>query len=74
MLTFAPVALIVFSVFASVLVGILMNRAEVRSLREDMNRRFDGVERRLELIEGDQKRFFSLTGRMDGRIDELSRR
>lgn len=43
-------------------------------MAENMNRRFDEVNRRLELIEKDQKDFFTVTGKLDGRIDELSRR
>ncbi len=91
MLNYGPALLIVFSVF----LGILLNRREVTSLKEDMNKQFERskedmnkqfqsskedmnkqferVDRRLTLIENDQKQFFQVTGKMDGRIDELSR-
>lgn len=39
----------------------------------EVNRQFDEVNRRLTLIEGDQKQFFTVTGKLDGRIDQLSR-
>ena len=42
-------------------------------VKRDVHRQFDEVNRRLSLIEGDQKQFFSVTGRLDGRIDQLSR-
>ena len=41
---------------------------------DSMSKRIDHVERRLELIEGDQKQFFTITGRLDGRIDQLSKK
>lgn len=80
MLNYGPALLIVFSVF----LGILLNRREVTSLKEDMNKQFERskedmnkqferVDRRLTLIENDQKQFFQVTGKLDGRIDELSR-
>lgn len=42
-------------------------------LKADLNTRFNEVDRRLVLIESDQKRFFEVTGKLDGRIDQLSR-
>ncbi len=120
MVNYVPAALIILSVFLSVFVGILLNRRDANALKEDVNRRFDQmdrridgveqslsnridgveqslsrridsveksladridrvefridkVEHRLELIETDQKQFFTVTGKMEGRIDELSR-
>ena len=43
-------------------------------LRADMNRQFDETNRRLGLIESDQKQFYAVTGKLDGRIDEISRK
>ena len=74
MVNYAPAALIILSVFVSVFVGILMNRRDVSSLKEDINKQFDRMDRRLTLIETDQKQFFTISGKLDGRIDELSRR
>ncbi len=74
MLNYIPAALIILSVFVSVFIGILMNRRDVESLRVDMNRQFDGVNSRLTRIEDYQKQFFTVTGKLDGRIEELSRR
>lgn len=46
---------------------------EVNRRFGDVNRQFDEVSRRLTLIENDQKQFFAVTGKLDGRIDQLSR-
>lgn len=46
---------------------------EVNRRFGDIHRQFDEVNRRLTLIEGDQKQFFTVTGKLDGRIDQLSR-
>ncbi len=40
---------------------------------DEVNRQFDEVNRRLTLIKGNQKQFFAVTGKLDGRIDQLSR-
>ena len=51
------------------------NEAERNVSRQfaEVNRQFDEVSRRLTLIESDQKQFFAVTGKLDGRIDQLSR-
>ncbi len=41
--------------------------------KRSTDRQFDEVNRRLTLIQGDQKQFFTVTGKLDGRIDQLSR-
>ena len=74
MVSYIPAALIILSVFVSVFIGILMNRRDATLLRDDMNRGIDELNRRLTLIESDQKHFFTITGRMDGRIDEIAKR
>ncbi len=83
-INYGPAVLILFSIFF----GIFMNRRDYSLLREDMNRRFDElkadlkadlnfrfgeVDRRLALIEADQKQFFKETGEIHGRLNELSR-
>ncbi len=39
-----------------------------------MHRQFTEVGRRLDLIEGDLKVFHNVTGRLDGRIEEIKAR
>ena len=45
---------------------------------DNTDKRIDRMEQRLdhrlEMIEGDQKQFFTITGRLDGRIDQLSKK
>lgn len=80
LISYSPAVLILFSIFF----GIFMNRRDYTLLREDMNRRFSElkadlnskfgeVDRRLGLIEADQKQFFKETGEIHGRLNELSR-
>lgn len=57
-----------------VLIGILLNHREVSSLKTDIKERLDRVDARLVLIESDQKQFFAITGKLDGRIEELHRK
>ncbi len=49
----------------------------INGLEGRMNQQIKGLEermdKRLSLIEGDQKEFFRVTGRLDGRIDQLTR-
>ena len=49
-------------------------KADMNQQFDRMDRQFDRTDRRLILIENDQKQFFTVTGKMDGRIDELSRK
>lgn len=88
MLNYGPAVLIIFSVFVGILLNrrdLSALRAELRgelgSFRDEVRREFDQVRReqvetnrRLTLIETDQKHFFQVTGKLDGRIDEPSRR
>lgn len=71
-----------------VILGWLHQNMRLSDLRSDFNRQFDNMDQRLDrmdqrldrmderlrLIEGDQKQFFTVTGKLDGRIDELSRK
>lgn len=59
--------------FVLVILAWLNQNQRLGDLREDMNRQFNRVDQRLSLIEADQKEFFSITGRLDGRIEQLSR-
>ncbi len=43
-------------------------------LQRDMDRQFDRMDARMDRIENDQKQFFNVTGKLDGRIDEIARR
>ncbi len=65
------------------LFGVFINRRDYSLLREDMNRRFSELkadlstkfgenDRRLGLIEADQKQFFKESGEIHGRLNELS--
>ncbi len=63
-----------------ILLGWLHQNSRLSDLRTDMithfaanDRQFDRLDKRLALIEADQKQFFKETGRLDGRLDELSR-
>ena len=53
-----------------------MNRRfeDVNRQFDAMNHRLDGVDRRLETIDGDLKHFHNVTGKLEGRVDELSNR
>ena len=73
MLNYGPAALIILFTFLSVFVGIFLNRRDSTVMRQDINRQFNEVNRRLSRIEDDQKHFYAVTGKMEGRIDELSR-
>ena len=81
LINYGPAILILFSIFF----GIFMNSRDYTQLREDMNRRFaelkaelnvrfSDIDKRLTLIEADQKQFFRETGEIHGRLDELSRK
>jgi hypothetical protein len=53
-------------------------RSDMRSGLGDLGGRIDSrldqLDRRLVLIEGDQKQFFAITGKLEGRIEELHRK
>lgn len=75
-------SLLIPSVSSVVLVVLawLNQNQRLSDLRTDMaqqfagmDRQFDRVDKRLTLIEGDQKQFFKITGTLEGRIEQLSR-
>ena len=59
--------------FVLVILAWLNQNQRLGDLREDMNRQFNRMDQRLASIEADQKEFFTITGRLDGRIEQLSR-
>lgn len=56
------------------LAGIVLSRKDVASLRAEMNRQFDGVDRRLGVLEHDYKEFYGMEQKLEGRVEELSKR
>lgn len=47
---------------------------KLADLKADMNRQFTEVNRRLDIVDSDLKQFHTITGKLEGRVDELSRR
>ncbi len=77
MVNYGPAVLIVFSVF----LGILLNRREVTTLKADMDKRFDRVDKQLDTLtarvsglEKDYTQFYGMQQKMEGRLDEISSR
>lgn len=71
----APATLLI-----AILAGIWLNRQDYSTVKSDMDHRFDEVNRqfaevtrRLGLIEADQKQFSAVTGKLDGRLDEIAK-
>ena len=60
--------------FVLVILAWLNQNQRLSEFRADVNRQFDKMDVRLDLIENDQKEFFTVTGRLDGRIEQLSRK
>ena len=66
---------------ALILIGIILNRHDVKDLRHEMldrfdkvDRRFDEVYRRFDAVDAELRYFHDTTGKLSGRVDELSRR
>ncbi len=77
---------------ALILIGIILNRHDVKDLRREMlenlerrfdevdrrfdkvDRRFDEVYRRFDTVDAELRYFHDTTGKLSGRVDELSRR
>jgi hypothetical protein len=68
-----------------ILAGILFNRADLGSLRLELNGRLDKLDQRIDkmeqridqrllVIEGDLRAFYQITGELKGRIDTLEKR
>ncbi len=60
--------------FLGILGGIWLNRRDFADLKADMNRQFSEVNRRLDRVDDDLKMFHNVTGKLDGRIDEIKAR
>ena len=65
----------------TVLVGILLNWSSTRNLRGELTGRMDRMDDHLGRIDhdlvgiqSDLRTFYSVTGRLEGRMDELSKR
>jgi hypothetical protein len=65
----------------AILAGILFSRsdvkdlrAEIGSLRSEMNNRFNKVEDHLGRIDADLRQFYHLTGKLEARMDSLEKR
>ena len=65
----------------AILAGILLNRADVKELRQEMqrsfgavDRRFDAVNARFDAIDAELRYFQGFTGKLDGRIESLEKR
>ena len=68
-----------------IVLSLIQTNARLTDLKENLTQRLDDgitrieqrlsrIEQRLDLVESDHKQFFSVTGKMEGRIDELARR
>ena len=58
-----------------ILIGILMNRASIRGVRDEMNARFDAMDARFDKLSGTMDaRFDKLSGAMDARFDAMDAR
>ena len=70
-------ALTLFPMLFVILAGILLNRHDVKELGARLESRIDKLEarfdHRLDKLEADMNNFYAVTGRLDGRLDELSR-
>jgi hypothetical protein len=65
----------------AILAGILFNRSDVKELRaemKDMRGEITGLASKVDAgfarIDADLRQFFQMTGKMEGRIDEISKR
>ena len=60
------------------LIGIIMQRQETRDLRSHTDASIAALRAEIHsdlgAIRGDMQQFFSITGKLDGRLDEISKR
>ncbi len=65
----------------AILAGILFNRSdvkdlrtEIKELRAEMRARFDQVDTRFNRVDADLRQFYAVTGKLEGRVDEISKK
>lgn len=61
----------------TILVGILLSQKGLADLNNRFDRvdgRIDRIETRLDRIDADLRQFFSITGRLEGRMDAIEKR
>ncbi len=62
----------------AILAGILLNRSDIKELRSDVRGDIASLRSetlgRLDRIDADLRQFYSVSGKLEGRIDEISKR
>ncbi len=61
----------------TILIGIFLSQKGIADLNgrlDRMDSRIDRIEGRLDRIDADLRQFFSITGRLEGRMDSLEKR
>ncbi len=72
----------------AILAGILFNRSDVKELRAEIralsdrvdtrfdrvDARFDQVDARFNRVDADLRQFYAVTGKLEGRVDEISKK
>lgn len=56
------------------LIGIILSRQDVRRLEDRIDQKLDKVDQRLKVIEDQLMHFYSITGRLEGRLDTIEKR
>jgi len=57
-----------------VLVNIAVGTWSIKDLRAEMIQRLDRVDARLDRVDADLRTFYSITGKLEGRLDTLEKR
>ncbi len=58
----------------TILVGIFYSQKGIAELNSRIDRMESRIEVRLDRIDADLRQFFSITGRLEGRVDSLEKR
>jgi len=56
------------------LIGIILSRQDIRDLRGEIGSLRPHVDAELGKIRADMQQFYSITGKLDGRLDEISKK